>query len=90
MTLATLTGNKISVIEASGSTTIQFPDSESALTALTKHQWALVSALDRYTVLFRHENSHSLECIEQLRMAVRLLESMSTRRAIARLSTGSD
>jgi hypothetical protein len=90
MALATLTGSKISVIEAHGSTTVQFPDPESALSALTKHQWTLVSALERYTVLFRHEDINMIDCIEQLRMAARLMETMSTKRAIARLSTRLD
>jgi hypothetical protein len=90
MTLATITGSKISVIEAHGSTSIQFPDPESALTALTKHKWTLVSALERNTVLFRHETANPIDCIEQLRMAARLIETMSTKRAIARLSSGTD
>ncbi len=88
MALATCSGSTVAVIEPHGSTTIQFPDPESALAALVKHQWTLVSALDRTTVLFRHENTNVIECAEQLKMAARLIESMSTKRAIARLSSG--
>jgi hypothetical protein len=90
MALATLSGSKISVIEANGSTSIAFPDPEAALTALTKHQWTLVSALDKQTVLFKIEEVNAMDCIQQLRMAARLIETMSTKRAIARLSSSTD
>ncbi|MEP7285968.1 MAG: hypothetical protein ABI947_09390 [Chloroflexota bacterium] len=87
MSLATLAGSKISVVEATGTTAIQFPSLETALSALVKNQWVLVTALDNNTVLFQHSSEDTLYCISQLKTAVHLVESMTTRRAIARLST---
>ena len=87
MSLATLSGSKISVIEASSSTVITFPTLESALSALVKHNWKLVAALDQHTVLFQHPGEDTpLHHIEQLRMAARLTETMAHRRAVARLA----
>ena len=54
MSMATLTNSKVSVIEANGVTVIQFPTMEAALSALMKHEWVAVGALDRYTVLFQN------------------------------------
>ena len=92
MSLATLVGSKVSVIEATGTTAIQFPSLETALSALVKHKWALVTALENNTVLFQHESDNTLQCISQLQLAARLVESILARRAVARLSnmSGSD
>ena len=50
MSMATLTNSKVSVIEANGVTVIQFPTMEAALSALMKHEWVAVGALDWETV----------------------------------------
>ncbi|MCC7450970.1 MAG: hypothetical protein IT324_26375 [Anaerolineae bacterium] len=90
MSLATLVGSKVSVIEATGTTTIQFPSLETALSALVKHKWVLVTALENNTVLFQHESDDALQCISQLQLAARLVESVVARRAVARLSAAPD
>ncbi len=86
MSMATLTNSKVSVIEANGVTVIQFPTMEAALSALLKHEWVAVGALDRYTVLFQNPSNDVLKLISQLQMAVRLAESLASKRALARLS----
>src|SRR5437764_957770 len=86
MSLATLTGSKVSVIEAEGATAIQFSTIEAALSALVKHKWEAIAALDRYTVLFQHQSDNTIQHITQLKMAARVTEKIADRRAISRLA----
>ncbi len=86
MSMATLASNKVSVIEANGATVIQFPTIEAALSALMKYEWVVVGAVDRYTVLFQNPGADTMKQISQLQMAVRLAESLASRRALARLA----
>ncbi len=86
MSMATLANNKVSVIETNGATTIQFPTIEAALSALMKYEWVVVGAIDRYTVLFQNPANDTMKQISQLQMAVRLAESLASRRALARLA----
>ncbi len=90
MSMATVTNSKVSVIEANGVTVIQFPTTETALSALLKYEWVAVGALDRYTILFQNPGNDVLKQISQLQMAVRLAESLASKRALARLSTELD
>jgi hypothetical protein len=86
MSLATLASSKVSVIEADAVTVIQFATLEAALSALVKHQWTVVSGLDRFTVLFQNVSDDSLQLIMQLKMSARLEEKIGSRRALTRLS----
>ncbi len=86
MSMATLASNKVSVIEANGATVIQFPTIEAALSALAKYDWVIVGAIDRYTVLFQNPETDTVKQISQLQMAVRLAESLASKRALARLA----
>jgi hypothetical protein len=86
MSLATLSGSRVSIIEADNVTVIQFPATEVALSALVKHQWVAVGALDRYTILFQNVGEDTAQQIAQLRMSARLEEKVASRRAVSRLS----
>ncbi len=86
MSMATLANNKVSVVEANGVTVIQFPTIEAALSALMKYEWVVVGAIDRYTVLFQNPGTDTLKQISQLQMAVRLAESLASKRALSRLA----
>ncbi len=86
MSMATLANTKVSVIEANGATVIQFATIEAALSALMKYEWVVVGAIDRYTVLFQNPGNDTLKQVSQLQMAVRLAESLASKRALARLS----
>ena len=86
MSLATLTGSKISVIEPEGTTAIHFLNLDAALSALVKHQWQVVGALDKYTVLFQHKDDNIVQHVSQLRLTARLAERVADRQAIARLA----
>jgi hypothetical protein len=86
MSLATLASSKVSVIEADAVTVIQFATLEAALSALVKHQWVVVSGLDRFTVLFQNVSDDTLQLIMQLKMSARLEEKIGSRRALTRLS----
>ena len=86
MTLATLAGSKVSVIDGNGATAIQFPSIETALSALVKNGWEVVGALDRYSVLFRNEEGDPVQQVSQLRSSARLQENIANRRALSRLS----
>jgi hypothetical protein len=86
MSLATLAGGKVSVIEPENVTVIQFATTELALSALVKHQWVAVGALDRYTILFQNVGEDAAQHIAQLKMSARLEEKLASRRALSRLS----
>ncbi len=86
MSMATLASNKVSVIEADSATVIQFPSIEAALSALAKYEWVVVGAIDRYTVLFQNPGADTVKQISQLQMAVRLAESLASKRALTRLA----
>jgi hypothetical protein len=86
MSLATLTGSKVSVIEPEGTTAIHFLNLDAALSALVKHQWQVVGALDKFTVLFQHKDDNVVQHVSQLQMTARLAERVADRRAVSRLS----
>ena len=86
MSLATLAGSRVSVIEPETVTVIQFPTTEHALSAMVKHRWTAVGALDRYTILFQNTGEDTAQQIAQLKMAARLEEKLASRRALSRLS----
>jgi hypothetical protein len=86
MSLATLAGSKVSVIEPESVTVIQFAATELALSALVKHRWVAVGALDRYTILFQNPDEDTAQHIAQLKMSARLEEKLASRRALSRLA----
>jgi hypothetical protein len=86
MSLVTLAGGKVSLIEPENVTVIQFAATELALSALVKHRWVAVGALDRYTILFQHTDEDTAQHIAQLKMSARLEEKLASRRALSRLS----